>query len=477
MHSQRSRGSTPERDAPSRSRSRGSCRRSAATGLRLAAGARGADHDQGGAPRGRGCRCARERGGTGTPRGTPRAAARPRCASARTRSRSPPPGPQIDAVRRPRRPAGRRAAPPRSRARAAARSPTLSPDPHAEPASSPQRERASARSSRIGAGRVAGSRSRRARDARWLRALKPGLDAHGRQASLARMSETATEWVAAGDYTDIRYERSSGEDAGIAKITINRPEVRNAFRPQTVVELCDAFDARARGPRRSASIILTGEGPDAFCSGGDQRVRGDSGYVSEEQPTRRRRATRRRALPRHRPARPDPPHCPSRSWRWSPATRSAAATCCTSSATSRSPPTTRASARAARAWAPSTAASARASSPRQVGQEGARRSGSSAASTTPEQALEMGLVNAVVPLGRARARDGRLVPRDARALAVRAAPAEGELQRRRGRPRRASSSSPTTPTSSSTAARRRARAATPSSRSARPTSRSSRAAP
>ncbi len=91
-------------------------------------------------------------------------------------------------------------------------------------------------------------------------------------------------WQAAADYVDIRYEVSTGEDAGIAKITINRPEVRNAFRPETVVELIDAFE-RAREDDSVGVVILTGEGPDAFCSGGDQRVRGDrGGYVSGADP-------------------------------------------------------------------------------------------------------------------------------------------------------------------------------------------------
>src|SRR5579862_423862 len=85
-------------------------------------------------------------------------------------------------------------------------------------------------------------------------------------------------WILDGDYADIRYERS--REPGIAKITIARPEVRNAFRPQTVVELADAF-ARAREDTTVGVIVLTGEGEDAFCSGGDQRVRGDSGYQSE----------------------------------------------------------------------------------------------------------------------------------------------------------------------------------------------------
>lgn len=87
----------------------------------------------------------------------------------------------------------------------------------------------------------------------------------------------AVDWQPAGEYTDIRYE-TSGD--GIAKITINRPEVRNAFRPQTVMELSSAFE-RAREDTEVGVIILTGEGPLAFCSGGDQRVRGDKGYETE----------------------------------------------------------------------------------------------------------------------------------------------------------------------------------------------------
>ena len=86
----------------------------------------------------------------------------------------------------------------------------------------------------------------------------------------------ALDWRAAGEYTDIRYELAEG----IAKITIDRPEVRNAFRPQTIVEISDALE-RAREDTDVGAIILTGEGPDAFCSGGDQRVRGDTGYMPE----------------------------------------------------------------------------------------------------------------------------------------------------------------------------------------------------
>ncbi len=84
-------------------------------------------------------------------------------------------------------------------------------------------------------------------------------------------------WAPGAEYEDIRYELSGD---GIAKITIDRPEVRNAFRPQTVVELSSAFE-RAREDSEVGVIILTGEGPLAFCSGGDQRVRGDTGYETE----------------------------------------------------------------------------------------------------------------------------------------------------------------------------------------------------
>jgi naphthoate synthase len=84
-------------------------------------------------------------------------------------------------------------------------------------------------------------------------------------------------WTSAAEYADIRYE-TSGD--GIAKITIDRPEVRNAFRPQTIVEISDALE-KAREDSSVGVIVLTGEGPLAFCSGGDQRVRGDTGYLAE----------------------------------------------------------------------------------------------------------------------------------------------------------------------------------------------------
>ncbi|MFO7311144.1 MAG: 1,4-dihydroxy-2-naphthoyl-CoA synthase [Bacillota bacterium] len=89
---------------------------------------------------------------------------------------------------------------------------------------------------------------------------------------------SSIQWQTAKTYTDILYEKAEG----IAKITINRPHVRNAFRPLTVMEMMDAF-ADAREDRNIGVVILTGAGTEAFCSGGDQKVRGDGGYVGDDQ--------------------------------------------------------------------------------------------------------------------------------------------------------------------------------------------------
>jgi naphthoate synthase len=86
------------------------------------------------------------------------------------------------------------------------------------------------------------------------------------------------EWKQAAEYGDLLYERADG----IAKITINRPEVHNAFRPQTLAELRDAFN-RARDDLEVSAIIFTGAGTEAFCSGGDQRIRGDDGYIGDDE--------------------------------------------------------------------------------------------------------------------------------------------------------------------------------------------------
>ena len=85
-----------------------------------------------------------------------------------------------------------------------------------------------------------------------------------------------------GQWRDIRYETAEG----IARITICRPEVRNAFRPQTLFELSDAFEM-ARDDPEVGVVVLRGEGPDAFCSGGDQKIRGDDGYLGDDDVARR----------------------------------------------------------------------------------------------------------------------------------------------------------------------------------------------
>jgi naphthoate synthase len=90
-------------------------------------------------------------------------------------------------------------------------------------------------------------------------------------------------WHQSGDYQDIRYDAT---DDGIAKITICRPEVHNAFRPQTLIEISQALTV-AREDESVGVIILTGQGEPAFCSGGDQRARGDSGYKTDENATGR----------------------------------------------------------------------------------------------------------------------------------------------------------------------------------------------
>lgn len=91
------------------------------------------------------------------------------------------------------------------------------------------------------------------------------------------LAPTPANWQPVRSYEDIRFER----DGGLAKITICRPEVRNAFRPKTLFELIDAF-TRAREDNTIGVILFTGQGDLAFCSGGDQRIRGDEGYVGDD---------------------------------------------------------------------------------------------------------------------------------------------------------------------------------------------------
>ncbi|GHE26566.1 1,4-dihydroxy-2-naphthoyl-CoA synthase [Streptosporangium violaceochromogenes] len=112
--------------------------------------------------------------------------------------------------------------------------------------------------------------------------VEPGIG--GRAAGEARplppsVQSRAADWKRSGGYEDIVYETAEG----IAKITINRPGRHNAFRPTTLFELKDAFNA-AQEDSEVGVIILTGAGDRAFCSGGDQKIRGDDGYVDESTP-------------------------------------------------------------------------------------------------------------------------------------------------------------------------------------------------
>lgn len=90
--------------------------------------------------------------------------------------------------------------------------------------------------------------------------------------------KSAEQWTTIKKYEDLLLEKTAD---GIAKITINRPEVRNAFRPQTVHELKDAFEI-CREDSEVGAVILTGQGKEAFCAGGDQKVRGHAGYVGSD---------------------------------------------------------------------------------------------------------------------------------------------------------------------------------------------------
>ena len=256
-------------------------------------------------------------------------------------------------------------------------------------------------------------------------------------------------WTTAGlpqaSYTDIRYEKGAEDATGIAKITIARPEVRNAFRPETLIEISAALED-AREDTAVGVIVLTGEGPDAFCSGGDQRVRGDSGYVAGGASSRQ--------VPCDRPACADAP--PAEADR-----RDGGRLC------------RRRGTRAARGLRPhdrrrqrplrADRAARRQLRRRlwrgllasQVGQKKAKEIWFLCRQYSAQEALDMGLVNTVVPLEELEDETVRWCREMLQPVAVRAAAAEGELQRGRGWHGRACSSLRTTPTCSSTCARRR----------------------
>ena len=197
------------------------------------------------------------------------------------------------------------------------------------------------------------------------------------------------DWVASGDYRDISYETAEG----IAKITICRPEVRNAFRPQTLFELADAFN-RARDDITIGVIILTGAGrprrsaPAATSASGATTATSatttspSTASAASTCSTSRSRSAARR----------------SRSSPWWRAMPSAAATSCTSCATSRSPPTTPASARPARGSARFDGGYGSGLLARNIGQKKAREIWFLCAQYDAQEALDMGLVNTVVPL-------------------------------------------------------------------------------
>src|SRR5439155_17106923 len=154
---------------------------------------------------------------------------------------------------------------------------------------------------RCGGGSPPGGRLRRARArggtvAATIGAIAPRVaaaptkrEARDEGPMTERTMRLGATWKPAADveYSDIRFERATIDDLGaVAKLTIARPEVRNAFRPTTLFELSDEFD-RARDDPEVGVVILTGEGPEAFCSGGDQRIRGDDGYIGDDRLAKR----------------------------------------------------------------------------------------------------------------------------------------------------------------------------------------------
>ena len=197
-------------------------------------------------------------------------------------------------------------------------------------------------------------------------------------------------WKAEGDYRDIIYEHADG----MAKITINRPEVRNAFRPQTIFELSHAFDV-ARDDPEIGVVILTGQGTEAFCSGGDQRIRADDGYLGDDE-LAVRGIGRLNVLDLQIQIR----RLPKPVIAMVVGTRSAAATSCTLSAISRSPRTMRASARTGRASAALTGDSEQDCSRGRSARNAPKEIWFLCRRYDARRAYEMGLVNAVVPLDR-----------------------------------------------------------------------------
>ena len=247
-------------------------------------------------------------------------------------------------------------------------------------------------------------------------------------ATTERAIRPGADWQSAGDYEDIRFETAEG----IAKITIDRPEVRNAFRPETLIEISDALE-RAREDTDVGVIVLTGEGPLAFCSGGDQNVRGDSGYVPQGAAVGRFHVTDLHVQMRRLPK---------------PIVAMVAGYAVGGGHVLHVVCDLTIAADNARfgqtgpkvgSFDGGFGAGLLAA---QVGQKKAKEIWFLCRQYDAQQALDMGLVNTVVPLEELEVETVALVPRDARALAVRAAAPEGQLQRHRGRADRAPAARP-----------------------------------
>ena len=230
-------------------------------------------------------------------------------------------------------------------------------------------------------------------------------------------------WTAVPGYTDILYSKA---DEGIAKVAINRPEVRNAFRPETVAELQAAF-TDARNDANIGVVILTGQGKEAFCSGGDQRVRGKGGYVGGDG------VPRLNVLDLQRQIRTLPKPVVAMVAGYAIGGGHVLHMVCDITIAADNARFGQTGPRVG-SFDGGYGASYMA---RIVGQKKAREIWFLCRQYDAQQALEMGLVNCVVPVRAARGGNGAVVPRDARQQPDRAALPEGRAERRLRRPGRA----------------------------------------
>ena len=233
-------------------------------------------------------------------------------------------------------------------------------------------------------------------------------------------------WEAAGEFSDILYEKADG----IAKISINRPEVRNAFRPQTLAELKDAFD-RARDDLEVGSIIFTGAGTEAFCSGGDQSIRGDDGYIGDDD-VARKGVGRLDVGDLHVQIRRLPKPVVAMVAGYAIGGGHILHLVCDMTVAGDNARFGQTGPRVG-SFDGGFGASLLA---RNIGVKKAKEVWFLCRHYTAEEALDMGLVNAGRPGRSARTGDRRLVPRDGSPLPSFPPPAQVELQRRRGRPDR-----------------------------------------